>query len=306
MSKFRGPLQYSVSDADQFRTVLNEVNYNKSGIADLLTGAAVGNVKLSESLCVSKDHSPLQTLLRLFLLHKNIELGLFQQAVSPMDLSQWIRMGLVRVEQGCVRPLVSIVPCADLLLVCDHHAQDCDPGGCAQSCPEGQCEPGDFVMGYGYDDSLLAENRHPNRDDLDRASTEHPIVLLHVSGHLATTNSAALERVGFNETTDDPYGGVIRRRSGSSEPNGVLEEVAAHMALTPLIEKASQASPQEFVETVRGTADYFAGFGVTTVQDGASTLQTADALRGVASAAPLGIDVAVFPFVGQFAFKKKK
>jgi len=162
---------------------------------------------------------------------------------------------------------------------------------------EGEIPPGEFVMGYGYDDSLLAENRHPNRDDLDRASTEHPIVLLHVSGHLATTNSAALERVGFNETTDDPYGGVIRRRSGSSEPNGVLEEVAAHMALTPLIEKASQASPQEFVETVRGTADYFAGFGVTTVQDGASTLQTADALRGVASAAPLGIDVAVFPAI---------
>ena len=156
MSKFRGPLQYSVSDADQFRTVLNEVNYNKSGIADLLTGAAVGNVNLSESLCVSKDDSPLQTLLRLFLLHKNIELGLFQQAVSPMDLSQWIRMGLVRVEQGCVRPLVSIVPCADLLLVCDHHAQDCDPGGCDQSCPEGQCEPGDFVMGLSQSSFRLA------------------------------------------------------------------------------------------------------------------------------------------------------
>ena len=53
---------------------------------------------------------------------------------------------------------------------------------------------GILVMGYGYDDSLLEENRHPDRDDLDRVSTDHPIALLHVSGHLATANSAAAAR----------------------------------------------------------------------------------------------------------------
>ena len=63
---------------------------------------------------------------------------------------------------------------------------------------EEEVDPGEYVMGYGYDDSLLAENRHPDRDDLDRASTDHPIVLLHVSGHLATANSAALELFGFD------------------------------------------------------------------------------------------------------------
>lgn len=154
--------------------------------------------------------------------------------------------------------------------------------------------PGEFVMGYGYDDSLLAENRHPDRDDLDRASTEHSIVLLHVSGHLATANSRALEMLGFDETSEDPYGGVIRRRPGTTEPNGVLEEVAAHMGLRPMVEQASQSSPEAFAEGVSRTADYFAGYGVTTVQDGASSVQTANALRGVAAARPLAIDVAVF------------
>ena len=51
--------------------------------------------------------------------------------------------------------------------------------------------PGTWVMGVGYDDALLAERRHPTRDDLDAVSTEHPIALLHVSLHLATANSAA-------------------------------------------------------------------------------------------------------------------
>ena len=74
--------------------------------------------------------------------------------------------------------------------------------------------PGGLVQGIGYDDSLLAERRHPNRDDLDRASTEHRIVLTHVSGHLRTTNSAALADAGISAATPDPPGGHIRRRTG--------------------------------------------------------------------------------------------
>ena len=40
---------------------------------------------------------------------------------------------------------------------------------------------GSWIVGYGYDESLLDEQRHPTRDDLDAVSTDHPIMLLHVS-----------------------------------------------------------------------------------------------------------------------------
>ena len=40
---------------------------------------------------------------------------------------------------------------------------------------------GKWLIGVGYDDSLLKENRHVNRDDLDRISTTVPILLMHVS-----------------------------------------------------------------------------------------------------------------------------
>ena len=159
---------------------------------------------------------------------------------------------------------------------------------------EQEIPSGEFVMGYGYDDSLLAEGRHPNRDDLDRASMDHPIALLHVSGHLTTANSAALEIFGFDETTEDPYGGVIRRREGSQEPNGVLEEVAAHMGLVHLM-SGEDASPADFARNVQRAIAYNASFGVTTIQDGASAAEMVNGLRALAEVQPLAVDVAAYP-----------
>ena len=40
---------------------------------------------------------------------------------------------------------------------------------------------GDWVQGSNYDDSMIAEKRHPNRDDLDKASTQHPVMAMHRS-----------------------------------------------------------------------------------------------------------------------------
>ena len=155
--------------------------------------------------------------------------------------------------------------------------------------------PGEVVAGYGYDDSLLAEGRHPDRDDLDRASTEHPIVLIHVSGHLVTANSAALAIFGFDETTEDPDGGVIRRRPGTRIPNGVLEETAAHAGLMPLMESAANASTADQMDLVLRTVDYHAAYGIATVQDGASSTKVARDLKLMGRFKELAIDIAVFP-----------
>ncbi|MCR9096551.1 MAG: amidohydrolase [bacterium] len=169
--------------------------------------------------------------------------------------------------------------------------------GLAARIEELEIPAGEFVTGYGYDDSLLAENRHPDRDDLDRASTEHPIVLIHVSGHLATANSLALEHFGFDETTEDPFGGVIRRRPGTTIPNGVLEEVAAHIGLEPVMLAAQNVSPREFAAQVAQTVDYHASFGITTVQDGASSPEVVKGLKTLARFRPPAIDIAVFPVI---------
>ena len=50
-----------------------------------------------------------------------------------------------------------------------------------------------WIVGFGYDDAQLKEQRHPTRDDLDKVSSDLPVVIVHQSAHLAVMNSKALE-----------------------------------------------------------------------------------------------------------------
>lgn len=158
---------------------------------------------------------------------------------------------------------------------------------------EQQVAAGEWIVGYGYDDSLIAENRHPNRDDLDRASTEHPILIRHVSGHLAAGNSLALEAGSINGDTENPAGGVVRRRPGTSEPNGVMEETA--MDLYPA--DAEAMDPERMRELLRIAADIHASYGITTAQEGGASMAAVDFMRSEARREPFIIDVVAFPAV---------
>jgi predicted amidohydrolase YtcJ len=151
--------------------------------------------------------------------------------------------------------------------------------------------PGTTVLGWGYDDSLLEERTHPDRDALDRASTEHPIVIAHVSGHLAAANSAGLELFGYSAETPDPPGGVIRRREGSNEPNGVLEETAAQRMFLSLAEGDFETKIDQLV---RGQQRVLAE-GITTVQDGATAPGSYALIAEAARRGLLEIDVVALP-----------
>ena len=152
--------------------------------------------------------------------------------------------------------------------------------------------PGGLVLGRGYDDSLLAERRHPTRDDLDRASTAHRIVLTHVSGHLRAANSAALAAAGVTAGTPDPPGGHIRRRAGSREPDGVLEERAGGLVGGGLL----ASGPGDTDATARRAIEVYLSYGTTTIQDGATGPETVAALRAAARRRPFDADVAAFPW----------
>jgi predicted amidohydrolase YtcJ len=82
-----------------------------------------------------------------------------------------------------------------------------------------------WIFGVGYDDALLG--RHPTRDDLDKVSTTVPVMATHISGHFAAVNTLGLKLIGYNASTPNPEGGVIRREADGKTPNGVLEELAA-------------------------------------------------------------------------------
>jgi predicted amidohydrolase YtcJ len=54
-----------------------------------------------------------------------------------------------------------------------------------------------LIMGFGYDNSQLAELRHSTKEELDAVSTEFAVYLVHQSRHIGATNSKALEVLGI-------------------------------------------------------------------------------------------------------------
>lgn len=149
-----------------------------------------------------------------------------------------------------------------------------------------------LIIGFGYDDSQLKERRHPTRDELDAVSDAVPVLFLHQSGHLGAANGAALAAAGIGADTADPPGGVFRRKDGSRDPNGVLEETALFAVMGALFTRLdAEANRQMIVEGAR----YYARFGYTTAQDGRSSTDTCRMMAGLAEAGALPIDILSFP-----------
>ena len=85
---------------------------------------------------------------------------------------------------------------------------------------------GDWIRGFGYDDTKIAEARRLTRDDLDQAAPRTPVIVVHISGHWAVVNSRALEIGNLNRNTKDPEGGSLGRDAETGRLNGVLLEMA--------------------------------------------------------------------------------
>lgn len=150
------------------------------------------------------------------------------------------------------------------------------------------------VIGFGYDNAQLAEQRHPTRDELDAVSRELPIMVVHQSGHFSALNSRALQIVGFDAQSKDPAGGVIRRRQGTTEPDGVLEENAHNAAAGRLL---GGLGAEGMKALARAGVELWARYGYTTAQEGRTSTQVSQLLRALAAEGGLKIDVAAYPDV---------
>ena len=122
----------------------------------------------------------------------------------------------------------------------------------------------DWLFGFGYDDSLLSEGRHPTRQELDAVSLTRPIYLMHSSGHMGVVNSAGLRLGGIGADTPDPDGGVIVRDANSGEASGLLLEHATDL-IAPL---AMNFSAFDFLAMIDEAAIQYLAAGVTTLQSG--------------------------------------
>lgn len=129
-------------------------------------------------------------------------------------------------------------------------------------------EDGHWVMGWGYDESLLREHRHPVREEMDRACAHHPAILLHGSLHQCVANSLALDLCGIDKWRKEPPGGKIGRdRSGS--PNGVLWERAATEPYQLARKDLLVLRDAEIVDIFAANGLRYARWGIVRVADAA-------------------------------------
>lgn len=165
--------------------------------------------------------------------------------------------------------------------------------------------PGEWLVGWGYDNAMLAEGRHPTREDLDAVSNEIPIVLLHFSTHQVVVNSKGLELAGITADSEDPPGGKIGRLPGSREPDGILQETAQFAVLLPVLESLlvdgadidSGEAPGEgaLLRMDRAMQEY-AARGFTTVTEMGASPQSMALLAEMARQQRLPVDVIAVGF----------
>ena len=126
-----------------------------------------------------------------------------------------------------------------------------------------QHKEGEWITGSGWDHTFWPEKKFPTRQQLDVVSPKNPVILTHISGHVAVANSLALQLSGVTKSTSNPSGGEIER-DNQGEPTGMLKEGAAMHLVESRIPSPTPEQRRRGVELA--LAD-IAKNGVTSAQD---------------------------------------
>ena len=129
---------------------------------------------------------------------------------------------------------------------------------------ENNIPDGEWIFGWGYDESQLKEKRHPNKKEIDAVLPNNPVYLAHTSGHMGVANTMALKKMNVSAETKNPDGGTIERFPNSKEPSGLLQETAMY----PFVGNMMMILQKKQGEFFDATQDYYASNGITTAQDG--------------------------------------
>jgi hypothetical protein len=152
---------------------------------------------------------------------------------------------------------------------------------------------GQVIQAYGYDENVMPNGRLLNRDDLDKAFPDNPVLVGHVSMHGAVLNSAAMKKWNISATTKTPPGGIIVRKPGTQEPYGLIMETA----YLPIFSSLPQPTQAQEVEWSKAGQLLYAQQGITTAHEGATHLADLEMMKRAAVGGATLIDVVAYPFI---------
>ena len=122
---------------------------------------------------------------------------------------------------------------------------------------------GEWITGSGWDHTLWADKKFPNKEQIDAVAPKNPVFLVHVSGHVAVANTLALQHGEIKDDTPNPPGGMIER-DADGEATGMLEEDSAMSLVSARIPDLKSDQRRRGIQMVLADA---AKNGVTSVQD---------------------------------------
>ncbi|MCP3884907.1 MAG: amidohydrolase family protein, partial [Propionibacteriaceae bacterium] len=117
---------------------------------------------------------------------------------------------------------------------------------------------------YGSVGEEFIEDQRAHRDTLDAVSPDHPVVLQNWAGHNLYINTKAMETMGLDEYTPDPFGGYYGRYSGTGAINGVLYEYAEYEFIRRIRLTLTTEQIRDLFLEVLGTLPRL---GITSVQN---------------------------------------
>ena len=123
-------------------------------------------------------------------------------------------------------------------------------------------EPREWIVGSGWDETLWQVKELPTRWDIDEVTTDHPVYMERIDGHVAVANTLALKVSRVSLASKDPEGGEIGRDL-SGGPNGILRETAKEMVKTAI----PAPTPVKRRQAIEAALEDIARSGVTSVQD---------------------------------------
>ncbi|HEU5140263.1 MAG TPA: amidohydrolase [Bacillales bacterium] len=120
------------------------------------------------------------------------------------------------------------------------------------------CAPGEWVIGWGYDESRFAQKRHPSKADF--AGIDRPVFVTHYSLHSAVANDAALEAAGISAETTVEHGMIEKDEHG--ELTGRLTEDGLAM-----VKNSIPYTIEQMKEALKLANDHYVKQGVTSVHE---------------------------------------
>ena len=138
-------------------------------------------------------------------------------------------------------------------------------------------QPGQWILGRGWDQNRWPTKEFPTHDALSRAFPNNPVVLTRIDGHALLANARAIVLARVSPSTPDPAGGRIIR-TAAGVPSGVFVDNAQSL-ITRAIPAATRADKRRATLAAIAEANRW---GLTGVHDPGEDAETISVFEDLA------------------------